>query len=92
MWPFSRRARLDSDTIARVEALERRLKSIEIEWDEWYDKYRRLYARLAKRTEREEQAPESPSEPRSNHKGREITNPLARAILGGRSDAVLPTG
>ncbi len=37
---------------ARVEVLERRIKAIEVEWDEWYDKYRRLYARLAKRVER----------------------------------------
>jgi hypothetical protein len=37
------------DLAPRVEALERRLKAVELEWDEMYDQFRRLYAKLSKR-------------------------------------------
>lgn len=35
--------------VLRLEALERQVKGIVLDWDETYDKFRRLYARLAKR-------------------------------------------
>jgi len=95
MWPFSRRRGLSSDELLRIEALERRLKVIEADWDEWYDKFRRLYARLSKRVERGEapvgEAPTSPADARSGPNGHHTTNPLALALLRG-SHAVLPDG
>jgi len=87
MWPFSRRPRLSTDELQRLEALERRLKVIEADWDEWYDKFRRLYARLSKRVERGESAvddgPSGPAEARTAPKGHHTTNPLALALLRG---------
>jgi hypothetical protein len=84
MWPFSRRQRLSSDERERLESLERRLKVIEADWDEWYDKFRRLYARLSKRVERGEgNEPESPAEPRTNGPAPHTANPLALALLRG---------
>lgn len=66
-----------------MEALERSVKALDLEWNEWFDKYRRLYARLSKRVEREE-APQEPlqlnGQPASHH----TPNPLALAILKGR--------
>lgn len=79
MWPLTGR-RQGPDLTPRVEVLERRIKALEIEWDEWYDKYRRLYARLAKRVERaQNDEPEAP-------KGGIAPPPLRRAQRGG------PTG
>lgn len=93
MWPFSRGARQVSDQLQRIEALERRLKVIEADWDEWYDKFRRLYARLSKRVERGDEAVESassgPEAARTDGKRYQSTNPLALAILRG-SSGLLP--
>lgn len=72
-WPF-RRSEQDFDAQARIEALERKIKSLEVEWDEWYDKYRRLYARLSKRVERDGEPPAT---------GHRVTNPMARRLMGG---------
>jgi hypothetical protein len=87
MWPFSRKPRLSTDEVQRLEALERRLKVIEADWDEWYDKFRRLYARLSKRVERGEapveEAPDSLHPLRSAAQRHQTTNPLAIAILRG---------
>lgn len=46
--------------------LENELRSLRIEWEEWYDKYRRLYARISKRAER---AQEDPAESRQDAPG-----------------------
>ena len=67
----------DENWKPRVEELERRLKSIEIEWDEWYDKYRRLYARIAKRVKAQEAA----ESPENDEQARAKVNPLALRIL-----------
>ncbi len=89
MW-FSRRPRPDDDVRERVEVLERRLKSIEADWDEWYDKFRRLYMRLSKRVEREEKEPDSastsPAEARSGLGNRPL-RPLAARLLAGTPGA-----
>lgn len=50
-FPQFRWTKTDNSLEARVKELERELKSLRVEWDEWYDKYRRLYARLSKRVE-----------------------------------------
>lgn len=79
IWPFRGR-RQAKDLVERVEVLERRLKVVEADWDEWYDKFRHLYARLAKRMSRQEaeEAPNGPAPTRT-------TNPLAARLLRGPS-------
>jgi len=77
-----RRKRPEPDWIIRLEAIERRMKVIEADWEEWFDKYRRLYARLSKRVEREE-SPQNAPEPTNGAKPYRTTNPLALAILRG---------
>lgn len=77
---FGRRER-DRDLVERVEALEKKLKGIELEWDDWYGKYRRLYARLAKRMRDEEQSPERPVEAESPNGRPRTLNPLAARLL-----------
>lgn len=71
--PPTTEKRQEADLLARLDALEQKLDTIDYEWTEWYDKFRRLHARLAKREERE-------------HNGQsgqlKITNPAAAAILG----------
>jgi hypothetical protein len=66
-WPFHR-PKQSFDVEARVEALERKVKAMEVEWDEWYDKYRRLYARLSKRVERDGE----PAKPTGNLMARRL--------------------
>lgn len=73
--------------MARLADVERKLKVIEADWDEWYDKFRRLYARLSKRVERDRETPEdapgrSNGEPPAPHH-HQTTNPLALALLRG---------
>lgn len=87
---FRRKPRLDEDAIARLHDLERKLKVIEADWDEWYDKFRRLYARLSKRVERDEKASTLPQDERSEPERHRTTNPLALALLTGRHDGLLP--
>lgn len=82
MWIFRRRG-MSADEAARLEALERRLKVIEADWDEWYDKFRRLYARLSKRVERGEEPTQEPAGAPTPRPGHHTTNPLALALLRG---------
>lgn len=79
MWPFRPKTApaTDAGLDARLEEIERQLRTIDQEWSEWYDKYRRLYARIAKRVERDaDDAPQSrevapgatkPAEASQNH-------------------------
>lgn len=83
MWAIFRRSGLRTDERLRLEALERRLKVIEADWDEWYDKFRRLYARLSKRVEREEKTAEDAPGPTNGKEEAPHINPLAEAILRG---------
>ena len=46
-----------------MEALERRQKAIEVEWDEMFDRFRRLLMKLSKRSQRETE--DFPKEPAS---------------------------
>lgn len=92
MWPFRRKPGLRPDELVRLEAIERRMKVIEADWDEWYDKFRRLHARLSKRVARDEaEASASPADARTvTHPTR---NPLAAALLSrGNNSAVLHDG
>lgn len=36
----------------RVQALERRMEEVDVEWLDWYNKFKSLYARLAKAEKR----------------------------------------
>lgn len=60
-WPWSG-PKPDPELEQRVSRLEGRMKSIEVEWDEWFDKYRRLYARLAKRVQQQREDDETASQ------------------------------
>lgn len=83
MWPHLGRSRQVSDALGRIEALERRLKVMEADWDEWYDKFRRLYARLSKRVERDEKDLTLPDNGRSPHQPAPTMAPLAAQLLRG---------
>ena len=77
IWPFDRKP-TEPALGERVAQLEKQVKALTLEWDEWYDKYRRLYARIAKRQERDEaveapQSREDAPEPTNGH----------RAVSGG---------
>jgi hypothetical protein len=81
---FSRRPSLEPDECDRLAALEKRLKVIEADWDEWYDKFRRLYARLSKRVERDEQTADVAPGAAYGRPKPQSSNPLARRLLEGR--------
>jgi hypothetical protein len=76
IWPFDRK-QTEPALGERVAQLEKQVKALTLEWDEWYDKYRRLYARIAKRQERDEAV-----EPESREDAPEPTNGH-RAVSGG---------
>lgn len=81
-------AKPPTDLEIRVEALERRYKALESDWDEWYDKYRRLYARLSKRISDSRKADED--EPQdTNGPSPGVGNPLAERLLRGRHSGLL---
>lgn len=83
MWPFPRPRRLEPDWTGRLEALEKQVKVIVVEWDEWYDKYRRLYARLAKRASDAEKAAEDDPRPANGRPPARTLSLLAEALLRG---------
>ena len=62
---------------ARQDDVEKPLRDLQMEWEDWFEKFRNLYARINKRRQREEaepeQEPDSPS-PRA-------INPLAQRLL-----------
>lgn len=66
----------DNELAARVEALERQIKTIDSEWTDWYEKFRRLHMRLAKRDQRAEDGAEP-----TNGQGDVPISPLAAQIL-----------
>ncbi len=70
------------DKLARLEALERKIKALELEWDEMYDQFRRLYAKLSKRVERAKNDDhDSDREEEAPPPGARVTNPLALQLL-----------
>jgi hypothetical protein len=89
MWPFTRTtaAATDERLEKRLEEIERKLRTIDQEWSEWYDKYRRLYARIAKRVERDsDDAPQSRQDAPGATKRAEVVPdhlPLPRRNLRG---------
>jgi hypothetical protein len=76
--------RLSRELIQRLEKLdenqrlqEKGLKSLELEWQEWFDKFRLMYARLSKRIK--EAADVNPDTPQSSQDAPQSTNPRAVA-------------
>lgn len=81
------------DLAPRLEKLERAMKALELDWEEYFERFRRLLARLSKRAADDERrandaisghvrAPGVPQDPRSTTTlGDRITNPLARRLL-----------
>lgn len=57
MWPFSRRPPDPTlrDVLLIVEqhraSTERKIKDLEMEWNDMFDRFRRLYAKIAKRAQ-----------------------------------------
>jgi hypothetical protein len=47
--PFVSRPTPNADVAARLDKIEREMKAIGLEWEEYFDKFRRLYGRLSKR-------------------------------------------
>lgn len=87
-----RRSEPGCNCAGRLDEIERKVKGLEIEWNEWFDKYRRLYARLAKRVKDDEERSTLPADERTDGKRYRTTNPLARAILGGSHGVLPPEG
>lgn len=78
------------DLAPRLEKLERAMKALELDWEEYFERFRRLLARLSKRAADEEKraagaisgdvrAPGVAQDARSVTD--RITNPLARRLL-----------
>lgn len=78
---FRRAPTPDPAWLARLEVVEKRLKALDVEWDEWYDKYRRLYARLAKRVAHDEKAAEDAPGSTNGKAPFPPLNPLAARLL-----------
>lgn len=76
--------RSNTDLLERLEAVERKLRSSELDWDELYDKCKRLLGRVAKeranmeRTAEAEETPASTETQPSQGNGR--LNPRQREI------------
>jgi len=66
MWPFSNKEAL-GELVERLENLERGLKNIQLEWDDFYEKARRQVWRINKRADaldkRELESTEPAAEP-----------------------------
>ena len=63
--------------------LEKPIRELEMEWQDWFEKFRNLYSRLSRR---EERADKQPDEPQADP-----INPLAAQLLG-RDSNVLRNG
>lgn len=73
--------RLD-EVIATVAQMQQDVRTIQMEWEDWFEKFRNLYARINKRVQRESAA----SQPNGADKTQPPMNPLAARLLsqGGR--------
>jgi hypothetical protein len=92
---FTTEKRPPCDCSGRLEAMERKLKGLDLEWSETYDKFRLLYGRISKRIERHEKAVEdAPGAPNGPPEGVPLAtgNPLAARILRRPTDGLLPNG
>ena len=61
----------------RIDELEKPVRDIRMEWEDWFEKFRNLYGRLNKRRQRDEADPPEQTqaaEPR-------VTNPLALRLM-----------
>jgi len=77
--------RLD-DYGASLEELQKPVRDLQMEWEDWFEKFRNLYSRIAKRQERaavEEKA--EPSE--ANGALPADINPLALQLLQGKGES-----
>lgn len=68
---FRQNARLDSlDT--RLEKLERRLETADLDWDDLYTKMRKLYGRMVKQAQRDGETPQVVADPNAVHDPAEL--------------------
>lgn len=74
-----REARRDREILDLRNALgdlEKRVRDVEMEWEDWFEKFRNLYARITRRQQREAAEPkENGLEPQPS------MNPLAAELL-----------
>ena len=89
MWPFGPHAPMQEPELSpemkkrldelgdRTAAVEKGLKGLVLDWDEWFDKFRLMYARLSKRIrDSQAQAAETEAEEtRQDAPGRTIAPP-----------------
>jgi hypothetical protein len=94
-FPWTRPEPTNTQLIERLEAVERKLKALQTDWDETYEKFQRLNARMAQRWRRlaaAEDASGSPGEemgadghahaqPAADGHVQGISNPLALELL-----------
>jgi hypothetical protein len=98
-WPWTRPEPTNTHVIERLEAVERKLKALQTDWDETYEKFQRLNARLAQRWKRLVAAEDDGGGVRETPPGGSgpgaagndaapelgITNPLALELLRGKA-------
>lgn len=58
--------------------LEKPVRDLEMEWQDWFEKFRNLYARITRRIERAEKTETTEAN------GEDPVNPLAMRLLHGR--------
>jgi hypothetical protein len=63
-----------SAIVEKQESFERRVKAVELDWENMYDKFRSILQRITKRAQdaekAKEEAPEPPAVPLDSHGGR----------------------
>lgn len=79
-----------SDVLERLERVERRLKDIELEWENFFDKARRMLQRISKRAERVEEFERREETPPTQTPEPKVLDPISARILARRSRAVPP--
>lgn len=68
-------SRRQDELLAQITALEKTVRDLTMEWEDWYEKFRNLYARISRRQQREDSA----KEPEANGDG--PMNPAAARLL-----------
>jgi hypothetical protein len=80
MWPFKSKTPPE-DTEARLERLEKAMRSMEVDWTETYGKFRTLQMRVAKQVQRSERSPEAgDTQPEGENVVPSTLSPKARLI------------
>jgi hypothetical protein len=84
--PWTRPEPTNTALIERLEAVERKIKALQTDWDSTYEKFQRLNARMAQRWRRLDEAEQDAGngEQQKPAPAEHITNPLAIELLRGK--------